>query len=420
MAVIGIDELNVVPSEEKKGRAIPYQEYFEEMDLTDAEVAERIEAANLFEEMFLFFFALIAMYGSDAADNYDFLLTQMIGRFQGEIERVMPLDDYLYDYATRQSGNILQSTIDHIDDEWYLSHDRAMWDAENTANDVCNYEDYESAIAAGMKSKTWVAFVDNKTREHHKQVNGRTIGIYKLFKVGSAYMRFPKDYDMAWDYPQETVGCRCKCDYLPYEVEDDFANSFDYQSMDKPNNAPSLTVPATLKVADRGIPEKNNNSEDNTIRGKYASYTKENITQSFLESSTPGIGEMIKEDGFKDVNDEESIANWIFNTFGGRITLRSDVGDQLSPDYLWDGKFWDLKSLETNTFNTLEKRLKHGLKQIESSPGGLVYNIKSKSDWTLEEAEKHVDHVMYNHLSFSTRIIIKKGDDFKILEYIKK
>ena len=104
----------------------------------------------------------------------------------------------------------------------------------------------------------------------------------------------------------------------------------------------------------------------------------------------------------------------------GRITLRSDVGDQLSPDYLWDGKFWDLKSLETNTFNTLEKRLKHGLKQIESSPGGLVYNIKSKSDWTLEEAEKHVDHVMYNHLSFSTRIIIKKGDDFKILEYIKK
>lgn len=213
MALIYTDELNVIPSEDKKGRAIPFRQYFEEMELSEKQIDDRVNAAELFNEVFLFLFSLITMYGDDAKDNIAFILEQATTRFKLSVERVVPIDDYLTEYIEKQSRNIIDATMSHPDDEWYLSSDRAAWDAENTANDVCNYGDYEDAIASGMTQKTWVAFIDKKTREHHRQINGKTIGIYDYFQVGNAYMRFPKDYDMASDYPEELVNCRCAMSY---------------------------------------------------------------------------------------------------------------------------------------------------------------------------------------------------------------
>ena len=44
-----------------------------------------------------------------------------------------------------------------------------------------------------------------------------------------------------------------------------------------------------------------------------------------------------------------------------------------SPDYIWNGKMWDLKTLQT--VKAIDSALRHGVKQIENNPGGILLNF---------------------------------------------
>lgn len=79
-------------------------------------------------------------------------------------------------------------------------------------------------------------------------------------------------------------------------------------------------------------------------------------------------------------NDEIKTANWLLTTFGGNIRLltESTIRNQHTPDYLWNGKYWELKS--THSINGADKLLQHAIKQIRGNPGGVIFDLLDDLD----------------------------------------
>jgi len=201
------DELNNL-------RSVDPREYFKDMGFTEEEIEERIEFTEKANSIFDLILVLILLSDDRSETYYGKLQGQLESEYLSLINEYADPDDYLINYAVDFSGNFIDATKDHIDDEWYTSADRSLFNAENSANDVLNYKEYQNAIKDGKTKKKWVAEKDNRVRKNHKLVDGKEIGIKELFYVGGVPMRFPKDYEYAEAFPQETVGCRCRCKYF--------------------------------------------------------------------------------------------------------------------------------------------------------------------------------------------------------------
>lgn len=147
------------------------------------------------------------------------------------------------------------------------------------------------------------------------------------------------------------------------------------------------------------------------------------ITEDFVRASSPGSGSVFREKGFieKDHIDEIECAEWLVSTFGGSITQLSEDGDdgENHPDYEWNGKFWDLKMLETSKTSTIEKRIRKGRDQIRPNPGGLILDF-TRSQLSLDDSIQLSNDLINRKIGFSLEAIIKKGDSFKIFRYITK
>lgn len=66
-----------------------------------------------------------------------------------------------------------------------------------------------TARQAGMKSKMWVTMGDERVRDPHRVLDGRTIGIDEAFEVDGASAMFPGSFGRA------DLDCNCRC-YLLY------------------------------------------------------------------------------------------------------------------------------------------------------------------------------------------------------------
>lgn len=146
----------------------------------------------------------------------------------------------------------------------------------------------------------------------------------------------------------------------------------------------------------------------------------EDVTSEYLRTAVPGVGKYNKMLGFRDVNGEDKIAEWIHSTFGGDITLLAEdhPEGEPNPDYLWRSKYWDLKSLETHKPNTIDKRIRHGFSQIQEKPGGLILDY-SESPFTFVEALKNTDEFAQKRAKSNMDVIVKKDDLFRVIR-VKK
>ena len=137
-----IDELNNLR------RSVDPRKYFEEMGFTEEEIEERIEfteKANSIFDLILVFILLSA----DREAIYPDMVDRLESEYLSLINEYAEPDDYLIQYAMDFSENFVGATKDHIDEEWYTSADRSLFNAENSANDVLNYDEYKKAIAEG-------------------------------------------------------------------------------------------------------------------------------------------------------------------------------------------------------------------------------------------------------------------------------
>lgn len=63
------------------------------------------------------------------------------------------------------------------------------------------------------------------------------------------------------------------------------------------------------------------------------------ITAQYLNATSPGSGEIIKQEGYVDSlhKNEISIAEWLINTLGGDVVLLNEknLDNVKTPDFLW-------------------------------------------------------------------------------------
>ncbi len=187
--------------------------------------------------------------------------------------------------------------------------------------------------------------------------------------------------------------------------------------------APEKAEKVLAKQSESGIIETKMPKEIPDVR-KASVYRKasipKDVTEEYLTSSTPGIGNITYEDGYKVKGHQTEIAaaEWLKKTFGGDIRLlkESDIKGQTMPDFLWNQKFWELKG--TATINGADKLLQHAIKQIHENPGGVILNMLDDIDMPALEKQL-ASRIHRSKITGLDIIILTKDKLIKILRYKK-
>ena len=145
------------------------------------------------------------------------------------------------------------------------------------------------------------------------------------------------------------------------------------------------------------------------------------VLAEYLSNARPGTGTVTYEDGYHVSHHGEEIktAQWLHENLGGDIVLLAEDGGlyEKTPDFLWRGKGWELKT--TTTEKSADSALRNALKQILKNPGGVILdygdNTVSISDIEgivarrLERQEKcTADILILNHGRLVKAIRYKK------------
>lgn len=211
---LSFDELNTLYRKEHDLRSLPFEQFFGEMDLSAEQKDRRIQTAKDIKKFTLY--ALMSMYYMWQEGLYDY--SEPISEFQNEYQSLLdrldvPLTDFFAGvHAISTANEIASATLNHPDEMYFFSEDRAALIAENEANSIWNDSEYQDAILSGKTSKRWVAIIDKVTRDSHRDVNGAVVAIDEPFYVGDSLMMYPHDESMGAG-AEEIVNCRCSVMY---------------------------------------------------------------------------------------------------------------------------------------------------------------------------------------------------------------
>lgn len=216
------DSLNNLTSESDELVEKQIRQYFEEMEITDEDKEKRISLALDIEKGFrnLFFIMLGAeLLGQDLSESRDKYADYAYRRYtDAMVDNGYSTDEnyegfgYIEQYARQRCNEIVDTTILHRADSYYLSVGHSIAIGEDETNAVANYYNEQKAIAQGFTKKTWVTMKDKKVRHTHKQVDGETINIFDAFTVGRYKMLFPCDSSQGASM-KEIANCRCVLKY---------------------------------------------------------------------------------------------------------------------------------------------------------------------------------------------------------------
>ena len=114
---------------------------------------------------------------------------------------------------------------------------------------------------------------------------------------------------------------------------------------------------------------------------------------------------------------ELEVANWLVNTFGGKIYMLPRVNypkNIKTADYLWNDEFWDLKEIKGNS----QKILDNTIKRNKSQSKNFIIDITNSKLYFCEII--YQINIIYNsvHRKWVSKIIIIK--DNKLLMIIKR
>lgn len=188
--------------------AIPYEEYFGAMPLTEEEKKRRIEFAKQMEELFIILFVLMRQNNEDYFDT-----SSVEQRLEDVLEdNNVTVTKTMATLIRERLEDIVAITQRHTEDTYYTSDDRAKLLAEEETNTFLNREEYDRAKSDGMTRKQWITMKDSKVRDTHERIDDAIIPIDEDFAVGGCMMAFPRDTK---GDPNEIAGCRCGIKYLP-------------------------------------------------------------------------------------------------------------------------------------------------------------------------------------------------------------
>lgn len=217
-SITSFDELNRLVG---MNRSMPFDTYFGEMKLTDAQKRQRIALAERLEDEFLYILSLL-FYTYPTADIA--LVDELKERYMqvlrdiGIIDRT-EFDPIIQEYEQRIRNRAeeyaimaIATTLRHSEDPYYYSADRARFMSEDQSCALYGEFDFATALSDGMEFKTWETIWDNRVRNSHMEVEGLTIPIDDVFVLEGGMLQFPGDDSMGAD-TSEICGCRCSLSF---------------------------------------------------------------------------------------------------------------------------------------------------------------------------------------------------------------
>lgn len=197
-----IDELNVLADK-----------YYEVMDITPTQKRKRKETAWTLYDVFMLFFIWLKDAKENGINEYSYYLPKLQSELQDAISREHTIDNYFLLYLSSIALAVYENTRQHMNEDYFLSEERALNLALNESNSINNHVELEQAKKKGFTKKKWCTELDNKVRPTHMVMEGVTIPIDDLFSVGGSLMEMPHDITHGADM-SEISNCRCWLEYL--------------------------------------------------------------------------------------------------------------------------------------------------------------------------------------------------------------
>ena len=206
MKINGFDELNTPFNSESY-----INEYFKPMRISKEDKEIRKQAARDFRDYLFDLFLLLGIQSEYLAVNWTLIEEQMRTEFQRAAMLYANNTPMLQSYIADKASDFVRITRENIDKgEYWLSDERATYEAVNEVNEVFGIDDYQTAIDNGMRFKKWVTERDSRVRKSHKEVDGLKIPIEDYFALEKGIMLYPGDYE---NCPAECPNCRCVAVY---------------------------------------------------------------------------------------------------------------------------------------------------------------------------------------------------------------
>lgn len=216
------EKLNEIAGK-KKQKHIDIDRYFDEMELPEIDVETRKEYARRMDKiLFAALSLLFIVLAQNAYNNVSAIKDKLTDDLLGLAERFTSPDTAMQNYIRQYSERFIDVTVEkaqaYTDDQeeklaYWFSEDRSIYNAENEANTIFNYDDFRIAKEQGMTQKQWLTMRDERVRETHSHIDGTIIPIDAFFQVGDSLMRFPKDTEFCDDI-SEIANCRCYARYF--------------------------------------------------------------------------------------------------------------------------------------------------------------------------------------------------------------
>lgn len=194
------DELNVLA-----------ENYYSVMDIDEEQKKKREEDAWDLFELFMLLFYYFEEAQNNEVEDYSFILPRFQIDLQEVVSNITAVDDYLINYFAILALAVFTTTVEHIDEKYYLSEDRAVNLALNESLSINNHLELEQAKKDGYTTKTWRTELDNRVRPTHAVMEGETIPIDAYFIFPDCKGLFP--HDVVNMTPEETASCRCWLEY---------------------------------------------------------------------------------------------------------------------------------------------------------------------------------------------------------------
>lgn len=262
---------------------------------------------------------------------------------------------------------------------------------------------FKRAADMGIKvTQRWLSTLDSKTRSAHRHADGQVRAVGEPFDVGGEKLMFPGDHSLGasgWNI----YNCRC-C------LIDESDKQFEREpTMRRARN------PETGKweiISDMTCDEWdawNKKRDGNDVLPEYLAY------------ASPGVGKIIYESKYKcrRHKEETKIAQWMHDNFGGNIELLKelDTDKKKTPDYLWEGKQWELKTVSST--KAIDSALRSALKQIAEKPGGVILDC-SELETRVDELQEAIEYRMQRSGQFSADVIVfRNGKATNVFRYKK-
>lgn len=213
---LSFDELNTLYDDERDPMSMDYDEYFDDMDLTDIQKLERKDSAQELEEVFRDLLALIFYLYVDGAYDYAEAIMTAQEAYGDALYGVEVSEYFRNTHIPVTVSGIVNTMLAHPENPFNFSMDRVRLIAENESNSIWNDAEYEEAIKSGKTHKKWHSIIDKKTRDSHRYLDGKIKRIEEPFEVGDSLMMYPKDESFGAGM-EEIANCRCSIEYYGHD-----------------------------------------------------------------------------------------------------------------------------------------------------------------------------------------------------------